>query len=275
MQLELVSIPTDTQPLDGVWCEPRQAHNAALIMHGNQGNFYVGPPRFLPPALAEIGIASLAFNRRGHDILATYRGREPVGGATQLTDEAIADNRHADSFVRDRGFDAPVIVGHSHGGLLAARHAADHPQTPALILLSPARGGVEATRIDSRRGLLLGASYDELCEQAKRLVAQGRGNEFLQLPGWWWVISANSLVDRLSNLPDLVSLAPEIGCPTLCLKSTTEPEEAYPVQAFASSCAGTCDIVELDCDHWYNGKDDQVARAVSTWLERVAQGTAA
>src|SRR5215472_17525967 len=126
MRAELVSVPTSTHPLDGLWYEPAgmPPRGAALLMHGNQGNFYVGPSRFLPPALTRLGLASLAFNRRGHDILGTYRSRETIGGALQKTAEQIADNRTAAAFLGERGFDAPVLVGHSHGGLLAARHAA-------------------------------------------------------------------------------------------------------------------------------------------------------
>ena len=61
MRIEQVTLQTETAPLDGLWFtpEPAPARGAALLMHGNQGNFYVGPPRFLPPALAGIGLASL------------------------------------------------------------------------------------------------------------------------------------------------------------------------------------------------------------------------
>jgi pimeloyl-ACP methyl ester carboxylesterase len=268
VHVELVSIPTETHPLDGVWYEPESGptRGAALIMHGNQGNFYVGPPRFLPPALAELGLASLAYNRRGHDILATYRGRAPVGGALQLTHEAVADNRYAAAFVSDRGFDAPVVIGHSHGGLLAARHVIDNPQTPALVLLSAVGGGADATRINSAAGLLLGERYDELVAQAEQMVARGDADKLLELPGWWWVISAQSLLDRLRTLPDLLDLAASVRCPTLFLKATTEPEASYPARAFAASVNAECEIAEFDCDHWYNGKDSEVAGAVARWL---------
>jgi pimeloyl-ACP methyl ester carboxylesterase len=237
-------------------------------MHGNQGNFYVGPPRFLPPALAELGLASLAYNRRGHDILATHRSREPVGGALQLTHEAIADNSYAADFVGDRGFDAPVVIGHSHGGLLAARHVVDNPQTPALVLLSAVGGGSDATRINSAAGLLLGERYDELVAQAERMAARGDEDELIELPGWWWVISARSLLDRLQALPDLLELARSVRCPTLFLTTTSDPEAAYPARAFAASASAECDIAEFECDHWYNGKDSEVAGAVADWLAR-------
>src|SRR5262249_51347530 len=60
----LVSIATDTLSLEGAWYEPAggKARAAALLFHGNTMNFYSGAPRFLPPRLAELGLASLAFN---------------------------------------------------------------------------------------------------------------------------------------------------------------------------------------------------------------------
>ena len=46
MRAELVSIPTDTFPLDGLYYEPEgKAVGAALLFHGNTMNFYVGAMR--------------------------------------------------------------------------------------------------------------------------------------------------------------------------------------------------------------------------------------
>src|SRR3954454_21196469 len=57
MRTELVTIPTDTLPLDGAFYEPAGGATAGrvLLFHGNTMNFYVGAPRFLPPALTAIG----------------------------------------------------------------------------------------------------------------------------------------------------------------------------------------------------------------------------
>ena len=82
MRLELVSIETDTYPLDGVFYRPEAdaGKGAILIMHGNCGNFYTGVPRHLAPLLVQLGYAVLAFNRRGHDILASTAGERMGGG---------------------------------------------------------------------------------------------------------------------------------------------------------------------------------------------------
>src|SRR5215471_3988166 len=97
MLAEPVSIPTGTQPLDGLYYRPEagRTRGAALLFHGNTMNFYTGAMRFLPPVLVELGLACLAFNRRGHDILSTRSSRAAEGGAFQTAAEGIEDNRLA------------------------------------------------------------------------------------------------------------------------------------------------------------------------------------
>src|SRR4051795_5023077 len=113
MRTELVTIGTDTTPLDGAFYEPDDGASAGgvLLFHGNTMNFYVGAQRFLPPALTALGFACLALNRRGHDILYS---RTAEGAAFQTTAEGIADNRFAARWMADRGFAHPVIIGHSN-----------------------------------------------------------------------------------------------------------------------------------------------------------------
>lgn len=84
MRTELISIETDTLPLDGAWYEPDGGTTAGAVMlcHGNSMNFYVGAPRFLPPTLTGLGYACLAFNRRGHDILSIRDSRAAEGFGT-------------------------------------------------------------------------------------------------------------------------------------------------------------------------------------------------
>jgi pimeloyl-ACP methyl ester carboxylesterase len=267
----LVSIPTDTLPLEGAFHEPDgAAAGAALLCHGNTMNFYVGAPRFLPPALVPLGLACLAFNRRGHDILSTRAGRDAEGAAFQLTREAIADNRIAAGWLAARGFPRPIVVGHSNGGMLAVRHVVDHPQTPALVLLSAHCGGRDLVRRASQAGLLAGDRLEEITAQACALVAAGRGKALLLLPGWWYVASAESFLDLLTELPDILELAPRIGCPTLFVRGDEEPADLYPAEEFQRRARGACTVeIVPRCNHFYVGREDAVAASVSRWLARV------
>ena len=269
MNTTLVSIPTGTVPLDGAWHEPRggATAGAALLFHGNTMNFYVGAPRFLPPALTQLGLACLAFNRRGHDILGIRDSRAAEGAAFQKIADAVEDNRLAARWVAERGFPDPVVIGHSNGGMLAVRHVADHPRTPALVLLSAHCGGKNMVPLASKTGLLAGDRLEEITARAAALVKAGRGRELLLLPGWWYVTSAESFLDVLTQCPDTLELAPKISCPVLYLRGDKEPRDLYPAEEFRRRCAGPSDVeIVPDCDHFYVGREAVVSNIVCSWL---------
>ena len=270
MRTQLSSIPTDTLPLEGALHEPDggKAAGAVLLFHGNTMNFYVGAPRFLPPVLTRLGLACLAFNRRGHDVLSTRNSRQAEGGAFQFTRDAIADNRVAAEWMKARGYPAPVVIGHSNGGMLGTQHVVDHPQTPALVLLSAGRGGAGAAAgSGGPERLFAGDRMAELTEQARAMVAAGRGRDLILMPGWWYVISAESFLDRISTVPDTIALAPKIKCPVLAIRGDREERSRYPAEEFQRAAGGPCDVEIIEnCDHFYNGREDHVAGLVAAWL---------
>ncbi|HEY3076147.1 MAG TPA: alpha/beta hydrolase [Burkholderiales bacterium] len=269
-----MSIPTDTVPLEGAWYEPAASARAgaALLFHGNTMNFYSGAPRFLPPALLELGLACLAFNRRGHDILAIRDSRAAEGAAFQFVSQAIEDNRYAAQWLARRGFPSPVVIGHSNGGMLAVRHVADHPETPALVLLSAHCGGRDMVPLASKAGLLACDRLDEITTRAEQLVKAGKGRELMLLPGWWYVTSAASFLD-LANCPDILELARQIRCPVLYLRGDREPRELYPAEEFQRRCQGPCTVeIVPQCDHFYVGRESEVSAIVHRWLGQTLQG---
>jgi len=271
MRTELVSIATDTIPLDGALHRPDSGviKGAVLLFHGNTMNFYVGAPRFLPPALTRLGFACLAFNRRGHDILSIRDSRAAEGAAFQLTREGIEDNHIAARWMKDQGFPDPVVIGHSNGGMLAVPHAVAHPATPAMVLLSAHGGGKSGVQRTSRAGLLAGDRLAEITARARALVAEGRGRELMLVPGWWYVISADSFLDRLTEMPEMLELAPSVTCPVLFIRGDQEDPATYPAEAFARLAGGTCDVEIIpDCGHFYVGREDAVTWIVAGWLER-------
>ena len=262
MKTTLVSIATDTIPLDGAWHEPESgtARNAVLLFHGNTMNFYTGAPRFLPPVLTQLGYACLAFNRRGHDILAIRNGRAAEGAAFQTYREAIEDNRIAAGWLAKKGFTAPIVIGHSNGGTLAARHVADHPNTPRLVLLSAHCGGKNMLPLASKAGVLAQDRLEEITATAKRL----NPGDLMLLPGWWYATTAGSFLD-IPNCPDILELAPKIRCPVLYVRGDKEPRDLYPAEEFAKKTDCRVEII-ADCDHFYNGREDAVANLVGKFL---------
>jgi pimeloyl-ACP methyl ester carboxylesterase len=276
MKLELISIETETHPLDGILYTPDDGagRHAVMFLHGNCHNFYMGPSRFMPETLVAHGFACLAFNRRGHDMVTSLAGRDIGGGAFQLAHEARADNRHAAAWLCRRGFGDPAVIGHSNGGVLATEYAADHPGTPAVVLMSAHRGGRGITARISEKGLFGGDAHKDLIAAAGGMIAAGRGRELMLLPGWWWVASAECVVDYSENMPDILDNAPRMRMPVLVMRGDQEPPDLYPAEDFAARCAGRCDLRILEgCDHFYTGREREVSKLVAEWLRGVCKAS--
>jgi pimeloyl-ACP methyl ester carboxylesterase len=270
MRTELISIQTPTHPLDGAYYTPDgPICGAAMYCHGNQMNFYVGAARFLPRYITSLGYAFLAFNRRGHDSVSTFNSREPVGGAYQTVAEGIDDNELAAKFLTEQGFQRPIVIGHSNGGVLASEHVARHPETGALVLLSAHAGGNRLNNPNSPSRYTINEKTDDLVREAQHWLAAGKPRQLMLIPAWWYVISARTFMDRATNVPNLVENAKRINCPVLFVRGDQEPPANYPAEAFKQNCAGPCDVAIVpNCDHFYVGAEDQVATIVAEWLSR-------
>lgn len=239
-----------------------------MLLHGNMGNFYTGPSRFLPAPLVDNGFACLAFNRRGHDILVNQVGRGAQGGAFQLAAEGIADNEYAAKFLETRGYGSPVVIGHSNGGMLAGVFAAAHPDIAGLVLLSAHAGGIDTYRRSCAAGLMAAGKAEQYQARARSMVAEGRGSELILLPAWWYAISAESLLDRIERTPDLLAEAPAVTCPSLAIRGSLESPTTYPMEEFSRRTAGpSVAHVIKGSDHWYAGYEPDVSHAIVQWLD--------
>jgi pimeloyl-ACP methyl ester carboxylesterase len=271
MRTELIRIETPTHPLDGAYYTPDgPSKGAAMYCHGNQMNFYVCAARFLAPRITALGYEYLAFNRRGHDSVSTYDSRECVGGAYQTVAEGVEDNDLVAKYLAGKGFANPIVIGHSNGGVLASEHVANHPETKALILLSAHAGGNRMTSPRAALNFSLAGDTDMLRKEAEGFMAAGTPRQLMLIPAWWWVISARTYLDRLTNAPDLVDNAKQIKCPVLFIRGDQEPMENYPAERFNENCAGPCEVVIVpNCDHFYVGAEDKVSKIVTDWLKKM------
>ena len=90
-------------------------------------------------------------------------------------------------------------------------------------------------------------------------------------PGWWYVITAESFVDRLENTPDVLALALQVTCPMLFIRGYKEPSEHYPGEEFAQRAGGPVRVEIIpDCDHFYNGREHPIQERVVSWLASTA-----
>jgi pimeloyl-ACP methyl ester carboxylesterase len=138
-----------------------------------------------------------------------------------------------------------------------------------MILLSAHGGGRDGVRRSSQAGLMAGDRLAEITAQAQAMVARGRGRDLMLMPGWWYVITAESFLDRLTAMPDILDLAARIECPVLYLRGDQESPETYPAEAFQARAGGACDVRIIPaCDHFYRGRETAVIDAVTAWLMR-------
>jgi len=270
MRTELIRIETPTHPLDGAYYTPDgPSKGAVMYCHGNQMNFYVCAARFLAPHITALGYEYLAFNRRGHDSVSTFDSRECVGGAYQTVAEGVEDNDLAAKYLAAKGFSHPIVIGHSNGGVLASEHVANHPETKALILLSAHTGGNRLINPASARNFSIAGNVEEQKKEAEALMAADKPRQLMLIPAWWWVISARTYLDRLTNAPDLVANAAKIKCPVLFIRGDQEPMDNYPAEHFKENCSGPCEVVIVpNCDHFYVGAEDKVSSIVTEWLRK-------
>ncbi|MBI4195576.1 MAG: hypothetical protein HY526_10910 [Betaproteobacteria bacterium] len=137
------------------------------------------------------------------------------------------------------------------------------------MLLSAGRGGPIEGGSGGTENLFSADRHEEILAQARALVKAGRGRELMFMPGWWYVISAESFLDRTETVPDTLALAPKVRCPVLCIRGDREDAGRYPAEAFQRAAGGSCDVeIVSDCDHFYNGREDAIGMIVSSWLAK-------
>lgn len=119
----------------------------------------------------------------------------------------------------------------------------------------------------ARNGLMAGDRYEEITATAIDLVEQGRGRQLMLVPGWWYVISAQTYIEFLKDCPDVVEFASQIPCDTLFIRSAEEPADLYPAEEIAERSPHPVDIEILDAGgHYYVGGEQLVTDSVARWL---------
>jgi pimeloyl-ACP methyl ester carboxylesterase len=69
---------------------------------------------------------------------------------------------------------------------------------------------------------------------------------------------------RLTEMPDVLELAPQISRPTLFIRGGQEDPENYPAERFRDRAGGTCDVeIVPDCGHFYVGREEAICDLVA------------
>lgn len=279
---ELVSVTTiDGVPLDGAHYRPSGAWSGTtvIVVHGKTGQFYTGPSRFLPPALAAAGYAVLSINLRIHDLGYT-RWDEPflkdgpstfsmLGAAWEKSGDIHRDLDAWVGFLREHGTRKIVLIGHSSGGFYAAEWAgrnATARDLAALVLMSP----LQTNRISLKNWFPGEGELDLALAHARQLVAAGRGHELLPLRGWYWAVSASTLLDRAAEPPDLFDKSiDKLKIPLMILFGAREARRRDWTAIADHYRGGSTEIAVIqNSEHMYLGFEDEVAGNILQFLTR-------
>lgn len=273
--VELISIRSEHGGLiDGVLWMPCQSPVAAVIhLHGKGGNFYSGPSRWLPSLMSAAPIAHLSCNLTCHDLGYTrYDVPEAdlstqtvavAGGMWEDLEAGVTDVAAAVAWIRDTGITPGFLAGHSSGSYYAVRYAAQDPEIAGRILLSPL--------LSNRAPIPIWFSDDELeraLERAEELAASGRGHLLLPLSHWYYAISADSLLERVRDHPEVWETALAASrAPILWIWGSAEGvADAYSAAFDALELADRTRIVLAGAEHHYSGHEESVAHVVSEFI---------
>ncbi len=260
--------------------QPPPAPAVAVVhVHGKGGNFYGLPFRPLAPRLEELGAVHVSVNMRTRDLGYT-RVDVPSADSMVTPDVAVGggwwedlelghhDLAAAVDHARELGAQEVFVVGHSAGGFYAADYAARHPgAVRGLVMLSP---------LTSNKSIL-GMWFPEPGQQertlarAREMVAAGHGHRIIPLDGWYYGISARTLLQRAAE-PDGVwgRNLDTAGCPVLVTWGSLESRGPLFQQLVDELEITDKATVELPgCEHNYIGFEDEVAGHIVAFVERL------
>lgn len=243
-------------------------------IHGNAASFCAPAYVRLGRALAELGHPVVVGNTRGHDIAATLwraDGGMPGGGGAgwERLEEVPRDlAAWMDVAAAEMGTGRVALVGHSSGAQRVVLYQAERQdaRVAGLALASPDLRGFFAP--------------GEL-EEARRMVAEGRGMEVTPAQPWapWYRQSAQTVAGKaaiLSRMLEAEDGEPTIAAirsPILAVCGTREPRTEATLEAIrrqARSAARVDTEVVAEADHFYTGHEADVAAVIARWAATLA-----
>jgi pimeloyl-ACP methyl ester carboxylesterase len=282
MHVELVrTVTRDGLRLDGALAVTSDGPStkAAILLHGVAGNFYTSST-FEPliPRLQALGIAALSVNTRGHDsVFGASQGnvRRRFGAAYETVDDCRHDLAAWIEFLKGRGHERIVLIGHSLGAIKAVYAQAHEkcPEVAAVIAISGPRLSYAAFMNAPESSTFL-----ESFSIAQQMVKEGRGDElFTSKFPFPLLITASGYLDKYGPAEryNLLQFAGELHCPALFVYGSKEL--THGGIAFAGmpeallSLAGPARRTTLEiagADHIYTGVSADLAAAVVDWLAK-------
>lgn len=255
--------------------------DAAICLHGVGANFYTSSTlEAVAPALRKLGISVILANTRGHDSVYTASvamGRRRQGAAVEIVDECRLDVAGWCKFLLERGLSRILLVGHSLGAIKAVYSQAHEPHSNivGLIAASPPRLSCQAFK-----NSLESAPFFDSLSTAEQFVKAGRGDElFLAKFPFPLLMGAAAYIDKYGpgERYNILNFAGQVAVPALFTYGSKELENGGI--AFAGLPEALAKIPEKrstlaievigGADHNYSGCGENLAAAMSTWIEKI------
>jgi pimeloyl-ACP methyl ester carboxylesterase len=284
MHVELVrTVTRDGLRLDGALALARSASEcsapstAAILVHGVASNFYTSST-FEPliPKLQELGLAVVSVNTRGHDSvfgasLGTVRHR--FGAAYEIVDDCRQDIVAWIEFLKSRGHERIVLIGHSLGAVKAVYFQSHEQRVDivGLVAVSPPRLSYSAFMNAPES-----TQFWDSMQAAEQLANNGHSDElFTSKFPFPMLITAAAYIDKYGPAEryNLLKFAADLPCPALFTYGSKELDSGgiafagMPEALSSLPNPNRRTVKTIDgADHVYSGVALQLAEEIATWL---------
>lgn len=269
----------DGRPFDGFQITPATEfdfdgrHTGIVLLHGLRGTALSGGIASIAHSLARNGLRCLAINKRN------------TGKLYETSDfsEIDHDIRGAIEWLQRAGCEEIVLWGRSLGATEAAFYQGkrNDQDVDAVVLAAPfadirersTKGYFEAVSEQPE------AAYHEFVENARDLVADGRGNELVSLPRpvgddiEYIPMTANAFLSYRSPESDCATIdwTPSIDVPLLLIPHAEDrnvtPDEASEIRASATN-SPLVEVCAIESDHFFSGHEEDVADKTAAFVRQ-------
>ena len=280
MDYPIVSVETkDKLPLHGMLLEAKNSKTIAIFLHGTASNFYENDfIKLISQRLIKQKISLLSTNNRGSDVLKAY---PPMGSATEYFEACLKDIDTWIKFALSK-HKKIILIGHSLGTEKIVYYMnkgkyRNKVKAVALLAFSDSYGSQMRYIKNSKK----------LISEAKRLVRQGEGNQFLTsdwLPHAGTVqknaksyinfFDNNSILSRnfpLHNVKTLNNYS-KIKVPILAVIGDKDKWRFMNSDKAKKLLEKENKLTEFhsikNCNHDFEGKEEQLANIVDSFLHR-------
>ncbi len=276
------TITADNLELYGFLTEAEGEKDAILInIHGTSGCFYVEEyTPFLVEELPASGIATLFTNNRGSHVMEAW---QKSGAALEMFEDCVLDIDAWIQYVLDRGYRRIFLQGHSLGTekVVYYMNKGEYPPSVTAVILLGISDSFGNQALIARR-----FSVDPMVE-AKRLMAEGKGEQFLtsiwRPHGGAVPQSAASYLNFFSPGSELSRAIPlrqrgdlflyrAIRVPILVVVGEFDPFTCIPVQealrVLEKENPRTRTQLGAGADHDFSGKGKELVKIVRDFLKR-------